>query len=78
MLLFSDASYNAPYPGTTPPVPGATGKDGADVTDSVLRTQAFWTNAPSTGLGFTAGSDDWSFNSVYAKRHPALAGLGGQ
>jgi hypothetical protein len=78
MLLFSDAGYNTPYPATTTPASSATGKDGADVTDSSLRTQSFWTATPSAGLGFTAGVSGWNFNSVYARRYPALAGLGGQ
>jgi hypothetical protein len=46
--------------------------------DTQLRAQTFWTAAPSAGLGFTAGTGGWDFNSVYAKRYPALAGLGGQ
>jgi hypothetical protein len=78
MLLFSDA-YNKPYPAEATPAPAsnAAGKDGADVADGSLRGQAFWTDAPSTGLGFTAGAANWNFNSVYARRYPALEGLGG-
>jgi hypothetical protein len=75
MLLFSDGVYNNPYPSTVSPTVNVAGKDGANVTDSDLRSQTFWT---TTTLGFTAGASDWNFNSVYAKRHPALAGLGGQ
>jgi hypothetical protein len=69
LLLFSD-TYNYPSPGTVSPSANATGKDGADAADSTLRGGAFW-----TGLGFSSG---WDFSRVYSKRHPALAGLGGQ
>jgi hypothetical protein len=69
MLLFSD-TYNNPYPGTVSPSANATGKDGADAADNALRGGAFW-----TGLGFSTG---WDFSRIYSKRHPALAGLGGQ
>jgi hypothetical protein len=70
MLLFSDVRYTHPYPIEISTTNAATGKDGADVADSDLRTQAFWTT-----LGFTA---EWDFSRVYSNRHPTLTGLGGQ
>jgi hypothetical protein len=73
MLLFEGTPYNNPYPGVATPSPGDTGDDGADATDSDLRSQMpFWNTR-----GFTE-ANGWNFSSVYSKRYPAIAGLGGQ